>query len=562
MGAAMRLVFVFLWNFVAAALWPLRALGRAAFGHGAPDWVEVRLQGPLADFVRREGWLRRRLGRSKQLSLPALRELFETAGHDPRCRGLVLRVGALEGSHAQLAELAALVGDLRQNGKGVVVWAESLSGRNYAALCGATRIHLPPGGSLDLTGAAVELNSAGAALAMLGIRPEFFRREDHKTAPEMFTRSEPSAIQRQVANGLLDEGFEALLAGLSRRGLDRDRALALVNRGPFFGRGGAEAGLLDPPLFWDELVDGLRPGKPPAPLGSARRLETAGRLASSGFRRLRQPGAIGIVPLRGIIRSGKSGSFPGAGRFCGSDSIASALERARQDRRVKSLLVYIDSRGGSAPASELMWREICRAAKEKPVIAYVDGVAASGGYYAACGAKRILTSPLAIVGSIGVFFGRFDISEALGRIGVRTELLVRGDHAGLSWPTRPLLPAERDVAEAMVESIYRDFVGVVAENRKRKPEEIRPLAGGRIYTGQAALGVGLVDRVATFREALAEATSLGGLPDGEPPRVVVLEDKASGRAALAGLGGSIQSLLKPQALAYHVGTQWADEPAG
>jgi protease-4 len=209
-----------------------------------------------------------------------------------------------------------------------------------------------------------------------------------------------------------------------------------------------------------------------------------------------------------------------------------------------------------------MWREICRAAKEKPVVAYVDSVAASGGYYAACGAQRLLTSPLAIVGSIGVFFGRFDVSEALGRFGVRTELLVRGDHAGLMWPTRPLLPAERDAAEAMVETIYQDFIGVVAAGRKRKPEEIRPLAGGRIYTGKAALKVGLVDGVTTFREALAEAAKLGGLTETESPRAVVLEDQASGRAALAGLGSALQSLVKPQALAYHLGSHWAEEPAG
>ncbi len=601
MAAAMRLAFVLLWNLLASLVWPVRALLRAAFGHSAPDWVEVRLQHPLADFVRPERWLRRRLGRGgKALPLSSLRALFERAHRSPSCKGLVLKVESLEGSSAQLTELAGIIEQFRKplvtgsrqtgGGKEVVVWAESLSGRSYAALCGATRLHLPPGGSLDLTGAALELMSAGAALSMVGVRPEFFRREEHKTAPELFTRSEPSTVQRVVANGLLDEAFEALLAGLARRGLDRNRAQQLVNQGPFFGRSAFEAGLLDRPLFWDEVVESLRPFEasalgpqrrpppldasaltpPPTPVGAKpapglateRRLKTSGRLASSGFRRLRVPGAVGIIPLRGIIRSGKRGAFPGAGRFCGSDSLATALERGRQDPRLKSLLLYIDSRGGSAPASELMWREVCRAAKEKPVIAFVDSVAASGGYYAACGAGRLLAAPLSIVGSIGVFFGRFDVSEALGRIGLHRELLVRGDHAGLVWPTRQLQPSERAAADAMVEVIYRDFVGVVAQGRKRKPEEILPLAGGRIYTGKSALAVGLVDRVSSFREALAEAAKAGGLSEVDAPRVEVLEDSASGPAALAGLGSSLQTLLKPQAWAYHVGTQWAEEPAG
>jgi protease IV len=572
MAAAMRLAFVLLWNLIAALVWPLRALLRAAFGHRAPEWVEVRLQHPLTDFVRTGGWLRRRLRPSRARSLQSLRGLFEEAHRSPTCKGLVLRVETLEGSGAQLTELAGLIEAFRKPlgnatgnaGKEVIVWAESLSGRAYAALCGATRIHLPPGGGLDLTGVAVELTSAGAALSMIGIRPEFFRREEHKTAPEMFTRSEPSAVQREVANGLLDEAFEALLAGVARRGIDRARAQELVNHGPYFGRTAFEAGLLDRPLFWDEVVEGLQPtpagAKPDPDLGTERGLKTSGRLASSGFRRLRVPGAVGIIPLRGIIRSGKSGAFPGAGRFCGSDSLAAALERGRRDPKLKSLLLYIDSRGGSAPASELMWREICRAAKEKPVIAYVDSVAASGGYYAACGAGRILVAPLSIVGSIGVFFGRFDVSEALGRIGLHRELLVRGDNAGLVWPTRPLVASERAAAEAMVEGIYKDFVGVVAQGRKRTPAEILPLAGGRIYTGKAAQAVGLVDGVSTFVQALAEAAKQGGLSDAR--RIQILEDSPSGPAALAGLGGSIQSLLKPQALAYHLGTQWAEEPTG
>ncbi|MHB8418908.1 MAG: signal peptide peptidase SppA [Myxococcales bacterium] len=559
----MRLLLTVLWNCLAAAVWPLRALARLAFGHPAPEWIEVRLRGPLADFSTPRPFWRRRLAPSGR-SLPSLREAFEAARRARSCRGVVLRVEHLHGSAAQLTALATLIAELRkpgdagEPGKEVIVWAENLEGRSYAALCGATRLHLPPGGALDLTGAAVELTAAGTALARLGIRPEFFRREEHKTAPELFTRAEPSAVQRATAGALLDQSFESFIEALGRRGLDAASARALVDGGPYLGKGAARAGLIDRPLFWDELLEKLSPppkrgkGREPS-LAGERRLLRSGRRAQAGFRSLRPKRTIAVVPLRGIIRTGRSSSLPGAGRFCGSDSIAVALRRARESARVAAVLLYVDSRGGSASASEILWHEIRRTAKQKPVLAYVDGVAASGGYYAACGAQRLLGAPLSLVGSIGVFFGRFDVSEALGRLGIHEELLVRGAHAGLAWPSRPLTPAEREAADALVAEIYEDFVSAVAQARGRKVEEILPLAGGRVYTGRAAHGIGLLDGVAGFEDALRETASLGGLEPGRRPEIVVLEDAMRGPAALAALSGTIQALARPQAFAYHLG---------
>jgi protease IV len=570
MARAMRLLLVLLWNGLAAITLPLRALAAVALGHAAPPWVEVRLHGSLADFsAPRRFWTRRFQPSSRTLS--SLRQTFDRAARAPGCKGIVLRVDGLRGSAAQLAALAELMAAFRKGseaipGKDIIVWAESLDGRSYAALCGASRIHLPPGGSLDLAGMAVELTSAGVALGRLGVRPEFFRREEHKTAPELFTRSEPSPAQRGTAHALLDAGFASLVAALSRRGLDTARAQAAIDAGPYLGKAAAKAGLIDRPVFWDEIVSELQPGtkarRGDPQLGGERRLLSSGRRTRTGFRPLRRAAGVAVIPLRGIIRSGRSSSLPGTGRFCGSDSLSVALQRARRDGRIRAVLLYLDSRGGSAPASELMWREIRRTTEVKPVVAYVDGVAASGGYYAACGAQRILSSPLALVGSIGVFFGRFDVSEALGRLGVHSELLVRGAHAGLAWPTRPLSSAEREAAEAMVAAIYDDFLAVVAEARHRPVEEIRPLAGGRVYTGRAAFEAGLLDGIGDFEGALREAAKLGGLPTAERPHAVVVEDTARGAAALSTLRGMLQSLARPQAHALHLGPTWAEEPPG
>ncbi len=562
MAAPMRLLLVALWNCLAAAVWPFRALLKLLLGRAAPPWVEVRLHGPLTDFVPPRPFWARRL-RPAQRSLASLGEVCDLAKRSPGCRGIVLHVEHLGGSAAQLSALADLIADVRKGGKEVAVWSEGLDGRSYAALCGASRIHLPPGGSLDLSGSAVELRAAGAALARLGVRPEFVRREDHKTAPELFTRTEPSRPQRETAETLLDASFGSLVAGLARRGLDPARAHRAVDAGPYLGKGAFEAGLIDRPLFWDQLVAELAPGKAgsahePRLAGEAR-LRSSGRKAKAGLRPFRRARAIAIVPVRGLIRSGRSGSLPGTGRLCGSDSVSLALERARRDERFGAVLLYVDSRGGSAAASEILWREIRRTAERKPVLAYVDGVAASGGYYAACGARRLLTAPLAIVGSIGVFFGRFDVSEGLGRLGVYGELLTRGAHAGLAWPTRPLSAPEREAAEGMVEAIYQDFLAVVAEARRQTVEQIKPLAGGRIYTGQAAVEAGLCDGTSSFEAALREAGQLAGLPKEKRPLAVVLEETARGPAALASWRQSLETLARPQAYALHLGPGWAED---
>ncbi len=590
MPGVVRLFLRALGNLAAAASWPARALVHLLLGRRPPAWVVVRLDGPLDDFAGRlpRGLLR--LGRGPRgRVLSDLREVFERVARARSCRGLVLRAGAVEASQARLDALSALVASLRAAGKQVVVYADNLPARLYAALCGATRLHLPPGGSLDLTGVAIELTAAGAALAAAGIRPEFIRREAHKTAPELFTAFAPTAIQRETAAALLDEAAAALTQRLAGRGLTAAEASARIDGGPYLGRQAAAAGLIDSAIYYDELVAelvrdsghsrlpffharlrdpagrggpgtspgrgaaasrrGLSRGEPSLP--SERALER-GRVAPLGLRPLRPPPEVAIVPLRGLIREGKSARLP-SGRFCGSESIAAALARARGDRRIRAVVLYVDSRGGSAAASDLIWHEVTRTGRQKPVVAYVDSVAASGGYFAACGASRIVAAPLSIVGSIGVFWGRFEISGALAKLGIRREVMTRGASGGLAHPLRPMTAPEAAAANRLVEAIYADFLGAVAAGRAKSVAEIRPLAGGRIYTGARALAAGLVDATGGFTDAVRAAASAAGLPEA-PPRLRVFADKPAG-GLLSGFA-ALGDALGPRVFAYYPGPAW------
>jgi protease-4 len=198
--------------------------------------------------------------------------------------------------------------------------------------------------------------------------------------------------------------------------------------------------------------------------------------------------------------------------MAGSDVAVKALRAAARDRRSKAVVLYVASPGGSALASELILEAVQRVAKKKPVIAFVDRVAASGGYMAALGAKEIWATPHAIVGSIGVFAGKFDASGLLEKLGIHRTMIVRGANAGIFSPSRGFTEHERASMEAEVEEIYQTFLEFVAKGRGRTKEEIHALAEGRVYSGTRALGVGLVDKTGGFEEACRHAMTLAKVP--------------------------------------------------
>jgi protease-4 len=548
----MRFLALIFWDVLLVVLWPLRVVLRMAFGHPPPPIVELRVRGA---WRYREGGARSLRWRSRDRvpSLQGLRALFERVAREPRSLGVALRLEGPTGSAAQWAELASAISWLQGKGKHVAIFAEALDGTTYAAICGAHFIAMPPSGALELVGLFTELTSAGPALAKLGVRPDFVRRESYKTAPEIFTEAEPSAIQRAQAQGLLDRLFERLIADLGRRSLSPEAARKVVDAGPYTGRTALAAGLIDEVLFHDQLGVRLqecwggrvpvRGGRAEGELPGASRLASAGRVPPLGLRSPRRSPAVGVVMLEGLIRSGRSGALPLAGRFCGSESAAEVLGLARRSRQVRSVVIAIESRGGSALASEIIWREIRRTADAKPTLIYVDRVAASGGYLAACGAERILSAPLALVGSIGVFSGRFDVKEVLDRLGIRREPLQRGARAGLMGKSGPLDVDERMALEAMVEESYQAFISLVAQARHKSLEATRGLAQGKVYTGEQALPLGLVDRVCGFEEAVAEAAVKGGIA-GEPATVRVFGSPTTTGllARLWAVGGALAGL--------------------
>jgi len=487
-----------------------------------PQFIRYRLKGDPPYLTQRSrSWLRRRASPAEVSSLEQLRAEFKQLIADPRVRGVLLILEGLRISAGKREALATLFRQMRSAGKLVVGYATHADNREYELLCFADRIVLFPAGRLELTGFTAEATALGGALQHAGIAAHFVRRGQYKTAPELFTQRTVSEVQRETLERILDERFGALVADIAQgRNLEVEQARAKVDHGPYTAKRALNEGLCDALCSEDELdayLAGLLPdaagdSKRHARIGSFREYIRTRPFAGLTWKRFQGTPRVGWIPLHGMIVPGEvSGSPIGVG-VVGSKTVCKALKAAAADSRCHAIVLQVESPGGSALASELILDEVRRTAAKKPLLAYTDQVVASGGYLSALGAKEIWAAPHAIVGSIGVFAGKFDFSGLLGRLGVQRTIFTRGQNAGIFSASRPFTEAEKHALEAEVEETYQDFLQAVARARGTSVQQVHEVGEGRIFSGAQALQVGLIDQVGSFERACERALELASLP--------------------------------------------------
>ena len=450
-----------------------------------------------------------------------LRALHE-AGDDKRVRGLVVKVGGGAVPWATMQELRAGLVAFARSGKPVVAWAETFGeggngSADYALASAAGEVWLQPTGELGLMGIAAETTFLRGALDKLGIEPQLDKRHEYKNAADRIMRHDFTPEHREAIDRVVASIWEGAVRDIAAaRGLTAEQVHAATERAPLSAEEGRDAGLVDRLGYRDEVYGDLR----------RRCGEDVQLLFADHWTPPRKPSALvprkrGFVALvdgHGEIVIGRGRNGP-RGSQLGSSRACAALRAARENDAVKSVLFRIDSPGGSAVASDTIWREVVLTRQAgKPVIVSMANVAGSGGYFIACPADVIVAQPTTITGSIGVFGGKVVVSDLMERVGLGTGAVERGANARMFSLRRGFTDAERERLAAMLDRIYADFVQKVADGRGLSWDAVHEVARGRIWSGTDAAGNGLVDVLGGLRDAAAIARERGKLPDDAPVR--------------------------------------------
>jgi protease-4 len=426
---------------------------------------------------------------------------------------------------AKLEEVRDAVLDFRRSGKPIYAHLEFGGQSEYYLATACDRIYLVPSSSLDLTGLASYEIFLRGTLDKIGAYPDMIHIGNYKTASNQLTEKTMTPAHREMAESLNTDAFEQMIRAIAdgRKKSEAD-VRALVDKGPFLADDAKAAGLIDAVAYEDEVRDILKAGR-----------KDAGQMDLADYMRisaqslgLNKGARIAVIFASGAIVSGASGYDPLNGAAVGSDTLADSIRRVRKDARVRAIILRIDSPGGSAVASDVIWRELRLALTDnpgKPLVVSMSDLAASGGYYIAVAAPTIVAEPGTLTGSIGIYGGKIVLGGTYGKLGMTIESVSKGRNAELNSPIRPFNEEERAKIEQQLRAFYELFLKRVAESRHLTPTRVDEVGQGRVWTGRQAKEIGLVDELGGLQRAIVLAKQRAKIaPDAEveivayPPR--------------------------------------------
>ncbi|MGM0557767.1 MAG: signal peptide peptidase SppA [Myxococcota bacterium] len=445
-------------------------------------------------------------------SFLSLLDDIRTMQQDPNVEGVVFNVGQTAFGYGQSWELREAISDLRDSGKSTVSVLSAPTFKSTYIASASEHVWLLPTSPYDPAGVGITLESYQGTLEKIGVKAEFLRIGDYKSAPEAYTRSTPSKESLEQTQSYLDTIYENVVAGVAD---DRDLRERDVERAvddvPIFPEDAIGRGFIDDVVYIDGLDKKLR-----EEFGGSVQLEEQYREPDYGELRYGGRPQIAVVNITGAIVQGRSGGVPViGGPLAGSDTLTETLEAIARNPTIRAVVIRVDSPGGSAVASDLIYRGIRRLSTKKPVIASMGNVAASGGYYVAAGADEIFATPNTLTGSIGIFTGKFSISELADFIGLNATRLERGERSGLFDIYEPWTESERESVSRSITYLYELFLQQVARTRPLTANQVDEVARGRIWAGEAAREQKLVDRRGGLMDAIARAEELAKLQPGE-----------------------------------------------
>jgi protease-4 len=486
------------------------------------------------------------VGYIRGVKTPTVRSLVDSlrkAKVDSRIKAVLIKpTGFASPFWGKVQEVRDAMLDFKQSGKPIYAYLEYGGDREYYLATAADKVYLMPSTSLDLIGVATYSLFLRGTLDKIGAVPDLRRIGEYKTAVNTFTETGYTPAHREMDESLNRDLFEQIVSGIAEgRNKEAGEIRQLIDEGPFLPEEALRAGLVDDVQYEDQVNEKL------AGDGELRQLEGeeyAG--VSETSLGLNQGPRLAVIYAAGTITSGKSGYDPLNGAVVGSDTLIDYIRRARRDASVRGIVLRIDSPGGSATASDAIWRELMIAKNERadrPIIASMSDLAASGGYYIAMPAQMIVAQPSTLTGSIGIFGGKIVTGGVYEKLGARIESTSIGRHAEINSPVRPYNPDEVRELDEHLQAFYDQFVEKVATSRRSTPEKIDAMAQGRVWTGRQAKERGLVDALGGLEEAIRLAKEQAKIPADSAVEIVVYPPRKSFYEILSDqLNGANQSL--------------------
>lgn len=498
--------------------------------------LRVRLDGPVLEAPDENAQLFALLGGSEAKTLRHWVRTIERAADDQEVSGIAMIVERPQFGFAQLEELTRALQAFRGTGKKVYCYMDHAGNGTYALACATDHITLAEHSELAIVGLHAELSFYKGLLDKIGVEADLMHCGAYKAALEPFTRTEPSPEFAENINWLLDGIYERWVGMIAAgRGLSVEQVQALVDQAPLEAQVALEQRLVDrvgsfadfKKMIYKEYGKEVEVVKK---LDQKSELEIDFQNPFAMFQMFaekfsemmdegREPAKSGIalIYIEGLIMVGKNDSSPFAGNMAGSTTLRAAFEKAREDDSIKAVVVRVDSPGGSALASDIMWKAATRCAAEKPLVVSMGNVAGSGGYYVSIPGDTIFAEEGTITASIGVVGGKFIWNDLMvNKLGITTTEFDRGKHAGLMSMNRRWNEGEREWMVQYMNSVYEQFKDRVRESRgDRIKGDLEDMAGGRVYTGKQALERGLVDRIGGLSEAIAYAADKVSLDEYE-----------------------------------------------
>lgn len=496
----------------------------------------------VADFTLRgeypEGPTQAGLFGEMQSSLDGIIDRLDAAAEDDAVAAVVLRIESLGIGRGKLEELRAAVARIRDAGKPVWAVLTSAEPAEYLVASACNRIVMPESGMLMVPGVRAEMTFYKGLFDKLGIQFQMLQMGKYKGAAEPYSRTEMSEPLRESLDALVDDTYELLVETIAAdRDLKDYEVKTLLDVGLFTAKAAVQAKLVDELVYADQIKQRLERELKADQINLVtnyhkKKVETnfsgitgmmklfemmmGGKPAETGTAAKK----IAVVYAVGPIMEGKNSSDLFGSQSIGSTTMVEALRTAAGDDKVAAIVLRIDSPGGSAIASDLIWRETIRI--EKPIIASMGDVAGSGGYYIAMGADKIFAEPGTVTGSIGVVGGKVVLGGLYDKIGLTTEIISRGRNTGIFSSTEAFTPEQEKALTANLREIYRQFVAKAAKGRKMEVKKLDELAQGRLYTGRMAVELGLIDQLGTLADAVAAAKQAAGIEAGEKVDILML----------------------------------------